>query len=182
MLGILSNWKIILAGAAVALILSGAAFVGGVFYGEGVQKTTDQVGADRLKIAADKELQLQTMKTKAAEESAAAALAQNEKDTRDHEKALADAAARSNAVIAAAGGLRDPGGRGNRGDGSTDRVATAALNNAGAAAGARLSGELTQFLLGEADRADQVVIRLKACESDDATIRGVVAQQGAATE
>ena len=147
---------------------------GGYEYGLSHQKAIDQVAVDRMKIDAAAELQAETVKTKAAEEFAAAAANKNEQDTRNHEQALADAKAASNAAIALSGGLRDPGRRGGGCKAAVDHATTAALNNGAAAAYSRLSDQASKFLLAEADRADEVVVRLNACEADDHAVREAV--------
>lgn len=162
-------WAILI---AIGMILS-AAF-GGYEYGLSHQKAIDQVAADQLKIAAAADLQIATEKVMAAEEKASTAAAKIEEDTRNNEKALADAKVASDAAVAAAGGLRDPGRHWSGCQSAIDHATTAALNNGSAAASARLSDEASRFLLSEADRADEVVVRLKACETDDANVRAAV--------
>ncbi len=147
---------------------------GGYEYGLSHQKAIDQVAVDQLKIIAAAELQAETVKTKAAEEAAAVAANEIEQDTRSHEQILADAKTTSDAAIALAGGLRDPGRRGDGCKAAVDHAATAALNNGAAAAYSRLSDQASQFLLSEADRADEVVVRLHACEADDKALREAV--------
>lgn len=147
---------------------------GGYEYGLSHQKAIDQVAVDQLKISAAAELQAETVKTKAAEEEAAVAASQIEQDTRSHEQILADAKATSDAAIALAGGLRDPGRRGGGCKAAVDHATTAALNNGAAAAYSRLSDQASKFLLAEADRADEVVVRLNACEADDHAVREAV--------
>ena len=164
-----SPWLIL---AVVGAILA-SAFCG-YEYGQSVQRTADQVAADTLKIEAAATLQAQTAKAMAAEEAAAGALSKNEKDTRNYEDALSAANARAVAAVAASGGLLDPGRRGDGCAAAADHAATQALNHASAAATAQLSDIATRFLLSESRRADEVVVRLQACESDDDEIRAAV--------
>ena len=155
---------------AVLLTFIGVA-IGGYEYGESVQKDADQVAADQLKIAAAKTLQDETEKVSALQSALAEAANVREKESLDHAQALKDAAARSDSLVAAAGGLRDPGRRGIGGGCSQGQLAVAASRDAGAPAGSRLSDELAGFLFSEADRADQIVVRLQACEGYASDLR-----------
>ena len=161
---------------AAGLMVIGAA-IGGFFEGEHVQADADQVVADRLKIDAANVLQEQTMKVMLAERIATAALAQMEKDTHDHEQALSDANSRADAAVLRSGGLHDPGGRGGSCPAAVARPAPQAGGHANPPAGTRLSDEATGFLRSESRRADEVVLRLQACEADDASIRATVSGQ-----
>jgi hypothetical protein len=158
---------------AVLLALAGSLF-GGYEYGEHVQRTADQVAADQLKIDAAAQLQSQTAKVDTLNQTLAEASNKAEKDALDHAQALKDIAARSGAAVAAAGGLHDPGRRGVGGGCPASHAPGTAADHAGAATAARLSDELTGFLFREADRADQVVVRLQACENYSTELRAAV--------
>lgn len=71
-------------------------------------------------------------------------------------------------LIAASGGLRDPGagaGRGASGERAASGDSAGAAGATGHERGTRLSAEASEFLLGEAASANKVVARLQICRA-----------------
>lgn len=87
--------------------------------------------------------------------------------SRSYQKGLANAETAKLAALAAVDAgtlrLRDPSGnRETCGDNASKTTAGSSGNNGGS--GGELSPKLTQFLIGEATRADEIVSQLSACQ------------------
>lgn len=130
------------------------------------QKKVHDDAIDKQKKDAARVLAQETAQALAREAELLASKDKLERDNAKLQNRINDQVRVARNLIAASGGLRDPGASTGRGSGSGSaegKDTGSSGSNPERGGGARLSGEATEFLLGEAASCNAVVERMRTC-------------------